>query len=519
MRLSSLPFAAIAFLLLLGPTVSAQAQLTITTTSPLPSGTVGSSYQQTLQASGGVAPLTWSIAGGSLPPGLALNAGSGAISGTPSRVGSFNVLIRVVDSGTQNAQKGFSITIDPQGLRISSDAVLPRARVGVQYLVQLQATGGTPPYGNWRVTEGQLPNGITLLPITGQLNGSPSQFGTFEFTVMVDDSAFETALKRFTLFVDPATLTITTQSPLPLGTVGAAYQQTLTASGGPPPLRWEAIGALPDGLTMSESGTISGTPTTIGVFQFQAQVTDAAEATAARTLSLTVADPAATVTLEGGQGPGEQPTVRMAMTTAHPFPIAGQVELSFQPDAINNSDDQTIQFSNGLRTAQFTVPANSPDAAFAGGDLGLAIGTTSGVLTIRVTALQTGSQAIPPAAESRIDVTIAQAPPTIDSAAIATRTATGVTLQITGFSTPREVTSALFRFTPVAGRTVQNGQVTVDLRESANAWYQNPASAASGSTFQYTQPFTIQGDINAIQSVAITLTNSRGDSQQTTVSF
>jgi hypothetical protein len=276
---------------------------------------------------------------------------------------------------------------------------------------------------------------------------------------------------------------------------------------------------LPDGLTLSEAGTIGGTPATVGVFQFQVRATDAADSTAARTLELTVADPRATVTLEGGQGPGEQATVRLAMTTAHPFAIAGQVGLSFQSDAINNSQDETIRFSNGLGAAQFTIPENGVNARFAGGDLGLIIGTTAGVLSVSVTALQTGSQAIPPAAESRLDLTIAQAPPAIEEASISERTGTGVTLQITGFSTPREVTRALFQFTPVAGRTLQNGQVTVDLTAAANVWYQNPASTATGSMFVYTQPFTIQGDLNAIQSVAITLTNSRGDSQQSTVSF
>jgi hypothetical protein len=59
----------------------------------------------------------------------------------------------------------------------------------------------------------------------------------------------------------------------------------------------------------------------------------------------------------------------------------------------------------------------------------------------------------------------------------------------------------------------------VELAGPANTWYQSPASAAFGGTFVYTQPFTIQGDLNAIQSVGVTLTNSRGDSQQTTVNF
>jgi hypothetical protein len=276
---------------------------------------------------------------------------------------------------------------------------------------------------------------------------------------------------------------------------------------------------MPGGLTLSEAGVIRGTPGVIGIFAIQVRATDASSATAAATLSLTIADPRATITLEGGQGPGEQPTVRLAMASAHPFGIAGQLGVTFQPAAINNSDDDTIKFPNGLRTVQFTVVANATEAQLGVADPRLATGTTAGVITVRVTTLQAGSQAIPPAADAKLDLTIAQAPPNITTAAIASRTATGVTLQITGFSTPQEVTRALFQFTPIAGRALQNSQVTVDLTAPANTWYQSSASAATGGQFLYTQPFTIQGDLNAIQSVAITLTNSVGNSQPTTVSF
>jgi hypothetical protein len=92
-------------------------------------------------------------------------------------------------------------------------------------------------------------------------------------------------------------------------------------------------------------------------------------------------------------------------------------------------------------------------------------------------------------------------------------------MRVTGFSTAREVTRAQFRFTPVAGRTLQSNQATVELAGPATAWYQNAGSAATGGAFAYTQPFTIQGDLSAIQSVAVTLANSRGESQQTSVNF
>lgn len=83
--------------------VSGNAALTVTgtlavSTAALPDASLGTSYSATLAATGGVTPYSWSITAGSLPSGLTLNASSGAISGTPTALGTSNVTIRVSDS-------------------------------------------------------------------------------------------------------------------------------------------------------------------------------------------------------------------------------------------------------------------------------------------------------------------------------------------------------------------------------------------------------------------------------------
>src|SRR4029079_8883683 len=103
--------------------------------------------------------------------------------------------------------------------------------------------------------------------------GTPTAPGAASFTVQVRDNAAATATKSFNLTINPASLVVAT-STLPIGTSGAADNQNLAASGGMPPYAWSLTsGTLPQGLTLSQSGTISGIPTGTGT-SFTVQVPD-----------------------------------------------------------------------------------------------------------------------------------------------------------------------------------------------------------------------------------------------------
>jgi len=80
----------------------------------LPEGLVGSAYSAALRASGGTVPYSFSVSGGSLPPGLALNTDTGVLSGTPTLHGAFTFEATVTDSNQPplSASRTFTVTIE-----------------------------------------------------------------------------------------------------------------------------------------------------------------------------------------------------------------------------------------------------------------------------------------------------------------------------------------------------------------------------------------------------------------------
>jgi len=197
------------------------AALSITTAS-LAGGQVDVDYNQTLSASGGTTPYTWAISSGSLPAGLNLNSGSGAIGGSPTTSGTSNFTVRVTDSQTPaaSATKALSIAVTPPALMITTDT-LANATTGVAYSQSVTAIGGSTPY-SWSVQGGSLPAGLSLTS-GGSITGTATTTGTSNFTVKVTDHVSATATKALMIVVvNP--LSITTSS-LSSGQVNVAYSR------------------------------------------------------------------------------------------------------------------------------------------------------------------------------------------------------------------------------------------------------------------------------------------------------
>ncbi|TDX86392.1 T9SS-dependent choice-of-anchor J family protein [Epilithonimonas xixisoli] len=94
------------------------------------------------------------------------------------------------------------------------------------------------------------------------------------------------------------TFTMTASGALAGGSAGNSYSTALTQTGalGTPSFVVTA-GALPPGLTLSSSGTISGTPTATGTFNFTATVSDASGCSRSQAYSITVVCPSNPITM------------------------------------------------------------------------------------------------------------------------------------------------------------------------------------------------------------------------------
>ncbi len=357
---------------------SSPATVTITVSPPtitlgpttLTSGAVGTTYNQTVSATGGTSSYTYAVTSGALPNGLSLSATTGAISGTPTAAGSFTFTITATDSstGTGPFTGSISYTLSISAPTISvNPAFLSAGTVGTAYSQTITASGGTNSY-SFSVTSGSPPTGLTLSP-SGTLSGTPTAGGTFSFTVTARDSSTGTGApftgsRAYTLTIAAPTITIA-PATLTTATVGASYNQTISASGGTSSYSFAVTaGSLPNGLTLSSGGVITGTPTEGGNFGFTVTATDSSTGTGpfntSRAYTLTVSSPTITVA----------PTTLPSATVAATY-------------------NQTITATGGIGTYSFAVAAGGalPDGlTLSPGGVITGTPTAGGTFTFTVTA-------------------------------------------------------------------------------------------------------------------------------------
>jgi len=345
-----------------------------------------------------------------------------------------------------------ALTINPI-LTITTMSPLPTATVGAAYPPQtLMATGGSGSY-TWAITSGALPGGLSL-SVLGVISGTPTVSGTFSFTATVTDSIRGAVSAPFTMTVNPA-LVITTNSPLPQGTVSMSYSQTLMATGGSGTYTWSvSSGSLPANLGLTGStGVISGTPSTAATSTFTIQVTDTNNVSTNTIFSLTVNPP-------------------VVITTNSPLPDA-QLGVSYS---------QTLMATGGSGTYTWTITAGSLPGGMSLSTSGLISGTPSATATANFTVTATDTNQATGSKAFGLTVDPAATLMTVSPNAANA----GLTLQVslTGSFTHLVQGTTVASFGPNTtvggGASGQAGPVTVNSLTSATALVTINSTATTG---------------------------------------
>ncbi|WP_160295188.1 putative Ig domain-containing protein [Geobacter sp. OR-1] len=208
---------------------------------------------------------------------------------TPTQISGLTGIARIAAGMTH------SVAIRQIPLTIASSS-LHEGEVGLPYSQMLAANGGMAPY-TWSST-GNLPSGLTLNALTGELSGTPAAAGTSSITITVTDSNGTITSKQLSIIVY-GQLSI---SPAAFsdGVIGSPYSQSIGFSGGKSDYILSVIaGSIPAGLSMDASGMVTGTPTTSGTFTFTVQVSDSLGATSSKEFSIRINCAVTASVLEG----------------------------------------------------------------------------------------------------------------------------------------------------------------------------------------------------------------------------
>src|SRR5207253_1757567 len=143
----------------------------------------------------------------------------------------------------------------------------------------------------------------------------------------------------------------------------------------------------------------------------------------------------------GAQEPGLQTITGLTLSSAYPLNLNGVLTLTFNSDVFGN--DPAVQFATGGRTVNFTIPAGSTQAVFPNNStqMRLQTGTVAGTITLTPSFVTDGGINLTPTIPPALNLTVAQSAPRLQSVQVSNKTASSLTLLVTGYATGRSITA------------------------------------------------------------------------------
>jgi Putative Ig domain len=311
-------------------------------------------FSATVQGTGNTA-VTWSASAGTI-------SNSGMFT-APVVANSASVSVTATSLADTTKNASASVAVNPVGtisVSVSPASATVTSGGSQQFTATVQGTNNTAV--TWSASAGTIS--------TSGLFTAPQVSSNTSVTVVATSAADSTKKASASVAISPATgsaLAISTSS-LPGVQSGVAYAFTLLATGGSTPYQWSVqSGSLPQGLSLNGSGQLSGTTTQTGQFPFTVKVTDAANTTVSKALSLSVITiPPPQPPSSNFDGPAELPRTylqtAMANTPAPRSTVLVSAGASLQ-NALNSANcGDTIALAAGATfTGPFTFPAKSCD--------------------------------------------------------------------------------------------------------------------------------------------------------------
>ncbi|MEN0130671.1 MAG: putative Ig domain-containing protein [Brevundimonas sp.] len=343
-----------------------------------------------LTAAGGVPPYTYAVSAGSLPAGIALNATTGQITGTPTTAApATDVTVRATDKNGDPVFATFTITVasatSALTLTAPDDQSLTVGTAASPF--SFAATGGTAPY-SYAVTAGGLPSGLALGANTGTISGTPAEvWASSAVTVTATDAGGRTAEATFSLSVAPGTIDSATPS---VDDTKPVVGDVLTATPG----AWSPASAtlayqwLADGRAIEDAtgASLTVTDDLVGaVLSVRVTGTKAGYTPASATSSGTTAVVAAvTVTSPGTQSltVGEAVTPFSFATSGGVAPYTYAVTSGTLPSGLTlDTDTGEVSGTPSAATAASDVTVTATDADGSTGSALFSVGVGLGSLT------------------------------------------------------------------------------------------------------------------------------------------